>query len=161
MTTTNTAAQKNSPAFELFTIEEKPADKAAAAKQGKVLAENATQRIWTKVGVAFATKGKSGALMVYIGERNDPKQKRYLLCQTSAFDNEELETRLPVGKLFEVGDDGIDFKAKAGIAWLNSDGSYNIVMGDSGDLHQPRFNMRRPRPAAQKPAAKPAAQAAA
>ena len=55
-TTTNTSKSNNAPAFELFTIEQKPADRAAAAKQGKVLAENATQRIWTKVGVAFVTK---------------------------------------------------------------------------------------------------------
>ena len=143
-TTTSTAKPTNLPAFELFAIEEKPADRAAAAKQGKVLAENATERTWTKVGVAFATK--TGSLTVLIGPRGDPKQKRFLLCATTALDADDSDSRLPVGELFELTEgQSIDFKKdKAGVAWLNSDGSYNLVMGDRGDLDQPRYNLRRP-----------------
>ena len=98
-----------------------------------------------------------------IGERGDPAQKRYLMCATSALDKDDEETRLPVAELFELNDGPIDFKSKAGVAWINSDGSYNVVLGDRGDLHQPRFNMRRPQPkqAPSTKPTKPAAQSAA
>ena len=152
-TSSNTATQpSNLPAFELFSIEEKPADRAAATAKAKVLAENAMERIWTKVGVAFNTK--TGALTVLLGAKGDPKQKRFLLCATSALDdNNEPTSRIPVGELFELNDGPIDFKHKAGVAFINSDGSYNLVIGDRGDLQQLRLNMRRPKPAPAKKAA--------
>ncbi|MDP2343786.1 MAG: hypothetical protein Q8O67_22700 [Deltaproteobacteria bacterium] len=155
--TTTTSTRSNPPAFELFSIEEKPADRAAAAKKGKSLPENATERVWTRVGVAFPTKSGSGALAIIIGDRGDARQKRYLMCPTSALD-EALEnkgdsnSRIPVGELFELSDGPIDFKRKAGVAFLCSDGSYNIVLGDRGDLEQSRYNMRRPKSAQRKSA---------
>lgn len=141
------AQKKSRPAFALYAVDEQPMSEAAKAKlraKGKHVAENAVERVWTKVGVAFPTKSGSGALTILLGEKGDPKQKRYLLCPTSALDDKDPDARLPVGHLFELSEgSSIDFRKKDGVAFVNRDDSYSILIGDKGDLEQVRLNMRR------------------
>ena len=104
------------------------------------------ERIWTKV-----LRRLPHEVRIWRPDDPDwtprrPKQKRYLLCATTALDADDSSNRLPVGEVFELNDGPIDFKSKAGVAFICSDGSYNLVMGARGDLEQPRLNMWRPKP---------------
>jgi len=152
--TTTTTAQKNVPAFELFYVEERPADRHLAAIMGKTLAENAVDRIWRKVGVAFPTQSEH--LSIVIGPKGDPAQRRYLAIlsshQQQAKENVDA-ARLPVADLFEKDSEGnIDFKHKAGVLFLNSDDSYTVIVGAKDDDNKVRYQMRRTqRPASAAP----------
>ncbi len=142
---TTTTAQKNVPAFELFYVEERPADRHLAAIMGKTLAENAVDQVWRKVGVAFTTQGEH--LSIVIGPKGDPAQRRYLAIlsshQQQAKDNVDT-ARLPVADLFEKDSEGtIDFKHKAGVLFLNSDESYTVIVGTKDDDNKIRYQMRR------------------
>jgi hypothetical protein len=146
--TTATTQQKNVPAFELFYVEERPADRHLAAIMGKTLPENAVDKIWRKVGVAFTTPSEH--LSIIVGPRDDPAQRRYLAIlsshQQQAAENAEA-SRLPVADLFERESDGtIDFKRKAGVLFLNSDDSYTVVVGAKDDDNKVRYQMRRTQP---------------
>jgi len=157
MTTTTTTT--NRPSFELFYIEERPADRHLAAVMGKTVHENSVDRIWHKAGVAFNTP--KGNANIYIGERGDPARKRYLLTFSSSLqkakENREAN-RIPVGDVFEPDASGnFDFDAPAGVVFLNRDDSYTILIGDKGDLEQLRYQMR---PAKAFMGPKPAATAA-
>jgi len=147
MTTTTaqkTTAPKNIPAFELFYVEERPADRHLAAIMGKSLAENAITPVWHKVGVAFITQSEH--LSIVIGPKGDPAQRRYLAIlsshQQQAKENVDA-ARLPVADLFERDSDGnIDFKHKDGVLFVNSDESYTVIVGARDD-DKVRYQMRR------------------
>ncbi len=159
-TTTNTTAQKkNVPDYELFHVEEKPADRAKAAAQGKTLAENAVERVWHKAGVGFTTKS-GNAITVLVGERGDPKQKKYLLSWNSFLDNQTEGARIPVASMFQMLEgQPIDFTKKDGVAFLNRDESLNLIIGDRGDPEQLRFNLRKTTQSGPRKSARPASYA--
>lgn len=147
MNATTTTKKLNVPAYEVFLIEERAADPAMAAKKGRTLAENAVDRIWHKVGVAFETaKGNANIL---IGPKGDPAQKRFLLVFSShAETNGERDheaRRRPAADIFASDGNGdIDFQSgKVGVAFFNRDESLSLVIGDRGDLEQLRYQMRR------------------
>jgi hypothetical protein len=159
-TTTNTTAQKkNVPDYELFRVEEKPADRAKAAAQGKTLAENAMERVWHKAGVGFTTKS-GNAITVLVGERGDPKQKKYLLSWNSFLDDQSENARIPVASLFQMLEgQPIDFTKKDGVAFLNRDESLNLILGERGDPEQLRFTLRKTTQSGPRKSARPASYA--
>ena len=143
----------NRPTHELFFIEQRPACPLVAAATGRKLAENAIDTLWHKAGVAFTTT--RGNANIYVGKRGEPAAKRYFLSFSTAHAaGGDADRRIPVGDLFAPdGDSNIDFRAdKVGVAFVNSDGSYTLVIGDRGDLEQVRYQLRPTMP--RKPADK-------
>ena len=145
MNTANTQTSSNNrPAFEIFYVEERKADKHLAAIMGKTVAANESERIWHKVGVAFVTP--KGHLSLMIGPKGDSAQKRYLCFASSSMEKARQNpeaTRLPVADLFEMEEGtNIDFQRKAGVAFLNQDESFSLILGDRGDPEQLRYQLR-------------------
>ena len=145
MNTANTqTSSSNRPAFEIFYVEERKADQHLAAIMGKTVAANESERIWHKVGVAFVTP--KGHLSLMIGPKGDPAQKRYLFIASSSMEKARQNpgaTRLPVADLFEMDEgNSIDFQRKAGVAFLNQDESFSLILGDRGDPEQLRYQLR-------------------
>ena len=125
-------------------MEERKADAHLAAIMGKTVAANESERIWHKVGVAFVTP--KGHLSLMIGPKGDPAQKRYLFIASSSMEKARQNpeaTRLPVADLFEMEEgNSIDFQRKAGVAFLNQDESFSLILGDRGDPEQLRYQLR-------------------
>lgn len=149
MNTANTqTSSSNRPAFEIFYVEERKADQHLAAIMGKTVAANESERIWHKVGVAFVTP--KGHLSLMIGPKGDPAQKRYLFIASSSMEKARQNpgaTRLPVADLFEMEEgNSIDFQRKAGVAFLNQDESFSLILGDRGDPEQLRYQLRGTKP---------------
>ena len=129
-------------------MEERKADQHLAAIMGKTVAANESERIWHKVGVAFVTP--KGHLSLMIGPKGDPAQKRYLFIASSSMEKARQNpgaTRLPVADLFEMEEgNSIDFQRKAGVAFLNQDESFSLILGDRGDPEQLRYQLRGTKP---------------
>ena len=141
-TTTETSTKKNVPSHEIFVVE-----------------GDGQEATWTKVGVAFVTKsGKSHRVLV--GPKGDPKQKVYLVCPNSTFDNDDNSRasdeprRKPYADIFEAGASReINFKERDGVAFLNRDDSLTLLIGERGDPQQLKYQMRAVRPRGGKPKA--------
>jgi hypothetical protein len=132
----NTAATKpttakNVPAFEVFFVEERPADRELARIKGKTLSENAVDVTWHKCGVAFISASEN--LAIFIGDKDDPAQRKCLAIPTSALEEAHQNpdaARSPVANVFlRDQDDNIDFENRDGVLFLNRDDSYSLVLG--------------------------------
>lgn len=130
MTTTQANTANNAPKFNVVFPEEVPASPLLAARLGKTLPENpAPVVIWHRAGVVFETK--SGNLAIFIGEKGDAAQRKFLALPSS-INNASDASRLPVANVFERNADGdIDFREQAGVLFLNRDEkSYTFVLND-------------------------------
>jgi hypothetical protein len=142
-TTNNTA---NKPSCEVFFIEERRLDETVMAIMGRS-PQNNIEKQWHKCGVGFDTKNDNINLL--IGEKGSPAQKKALLSFTDALDkvrhNPEA-SRIPVANVYLADSSGkYDFEKNDGIAFLNSDGSLNVIIGDRADPEQLRYVVRKTR----------------
>jgi hypothetical protein len=128
MTTQANTTAKNLPAYNVLLPEERPADPVLAARLGKTLAANSTDVIWHRAGVVFKTK--SDNLAIFIGDKDDKAQRKFLAVFSSRHGQSADASRLPVADVFERNaDDDIDFREKAGVLFLNRDeASFTFVL---------------------------------
>ena len=142
-TTANTTAKKNVPAAEVFFVEERHLDATVLGMMGRP-ASKSLEKQWHKVGVGFTTKTDN--LTILIGDKGSPTQKKALVSFTDALEKMQArpEGRLPVANIYLADGNGdYDFEQKDGVAFLNSDESLSVIIGDKGDPAQLRYVVRK------------------
>jgi hypothetical protein len=140
-TTANKTA-KNTPAVEVFFVEERHLDDTVLAIMGRPK-EKSLEKQWHKVGVGFKTKTDN--LTILIGDKGSPTQKKALISFTDGLQKMQAhpEGRLPVANVYLADGNGdLDFEKKDGVAFLNSDDSLSVIIGDKGDPAQLRYVIR-------------------
>jgi hypothetical protein len=142
-TTANNTAKKTVPAAEVYFIEERHLDDTVLAMLGRP-AHKSLEKHWHKCGVGFMTKTDN--LTILIGEKGSPTRKKALISFTDALDKMRAhpEGRLPVANVYLADGNGdLDFEKNDGVAFLNSDDSLSVLIGDRGDPAQLRYIVRK------------------
>jgi hypothetical protein len=131
----------NRPSHELFSISEHP-----ACSRERILSAGEERQTWRKAGIAFTTTDSN--LNVYIDDGGTTaKSTRYFVsCSNRRI--AQNDRRIPIGNVFAPASDGaIDINNnKVGIAFLNDNDSYTIIVGVRGEPIPRRYVLQPVKP---------------